>query len=472
MAMGYELMTNNAPDDLFNDIHFLNRISYGPTTSSVAEISGLGWHAMLEDQLYGDSIDTSELDARLENEFPTLALTTREIVDADDDELVEKLIPDLIVSTLLRQVYSPAQLYERMVEFWSDHFNINLLDGRINYLKTTDDREAIRPNAMGKFRDLLHANARSPAMLLYLDNYSNTKFGPNENYARELLELHTLGVDGGYTEQDVVEVARAFTGWTISLETFEFTFNMDIHDRRKKTVLGTAIEKPYAGGVSDGEQVLDMLASHPSTARFICSKLIRRFVSDEPEQSLLDELTAVFLDTDGDIKALLAALFNSEAFWAGREAKMKRPLDFMNSLVRRFDLPPSEEVFSYVYTKLKQLGQIPFLWHAPDGYPDSASYWTSTSSLVSRWGVAKDTAYFLPNSKYMAMLAGAETPNSIVQAIAKALVDQKLDSEERDTIRRNIFGSRPPNKAMDGNVVPFARLVATAILSSRHFQMR
>ncbi len=454
------------------EIHFLNRISYGPTTAVVAEVQNQGWDNVLESQLKPEDIDTSAIDTILASEFPTLGLTTQQIIDADDPELVEKLIPDLIVSTVLRQVYSPAQLYERMVEFWSDHFNINLLDDRINYLKTSDDRDAVRPNALGKFRDLLHANARSPAMLLYLDNYSNTKEGPNENYARELLELHTLGVDGGYTEADVVEVARAFTGWTISRETIDFTFRMDAHDRRKKTVLGVTLKKTYSGGVTDGEQVLDLLASHPSTARFISAKLIRRFVSDEPDEGLLDELTTVFMDTDGDIKALLRTIFHSEVFWASREMKMKRPLDFLTSAIRRFDLKVSEKLFSYVYTRLKQLGQVPFFWHAPDGYPDTAAYWTNTSALVSRWSTGKDTAYFLPASNYEVMLDGANTPNDIIQAMSVALIDRKLNPQERQSLRKNIFPLLYPNRPMEGDPVPYARTVATVLLGSRYFQMR
>ncbi len=453
-------------------IHFLNRASYGSSPESVEQAKKSGWSALFEQQLHPENIDTSEIDSVLEKEFPTLALTTKQIVDADDEELTDKLIPDLIVSTILRQIYSPAQLYERMVEFWSDHFNINLLDDRINYLKTTDDREVIRPNALGKFRDILHASARSPAMLLYLDNYSNTKVGPNENYARELMELHTLGVDGGYTEEDVVAVARAFTGWTISLETYDFIFHMEVHDRGKKTVLGQDIERPWAGGVTDGEQVLDILASHPSTAKFISRKLIRRFVNEEPNKPLLNKLIKVFMDTDGDIKSLLNTIFHSQAFWASKEMKMKRPLDFLNSTIRKFNLDMSEEVFSYAYSRLKQLGQVPFFWHAPDGYPDTAAYWTNTSSLISRWGTAKDTAFFIPRQTYVKMLGEANTPNLIVQALAKALIDRRLSNSERDVMRKNIFGSRLPNQPLDENPIPHARVVATALLSSRYFQMR
>jgi len=247
---------------------------------------------------------------------------------------------------------------------------------------------------------------------------------------------------------------------------------MDLHDRKKKTVLGTKLKRTWAGGVSDGEQVLDMLASHPSTAKFISEKLIRRFVDDQAHEALLEKLTEVFLDTDGDIKLLLDTLFHSDVFWASREMKMKRPLDFLNSTIRRFDLPISEKLFSYVYSRLKQLGQVPFFWHAPDGYPDTAQYWTNTSSLVSRWGTAKDTAYFIPRKRYLAMLGDANTPNSIVQALAHALIDRKLGKTERDLIRKNIFGSMLPNQPLNSGIVANARIVATTLLSSRYFQMR
>ena len=463
---------NNDTFELPDEVHFLNRISYGPTPKAVSEVRKLGWNTVLENQLHPENIDTSVIDSVLYKEFPTLAMTGREVFDADAPELKAKLIPDLIISTVLRQVYSPAQLYERMVEFWSDHFNINLLDDRINYLKTTDDREAIRPHAMGKFRDLLHANARSPAMLLYLDNYSNTKEGPNENYARELLELHTLGVDGGYTETDVVEVARAFTGWTISRETFEFTFRMEVHDLQPKKVMGTRITRTGKGGITDGEQVLDMLASHPSTAKFICTKLVRRFVSDRPHPKLVETLTKLFLETDGDIKTLMRALLGSGAFWVNRETKMKRPLDYLVSAIRRFDIQASEDLFSYVYSKLKEMGQVPFLWHAPDGYPDTADYWTNTAALVSRWSAGKDAAYFLPREKYLTMLGGANSPNGIIQAMAVALIDRELRPDERKTLQQNVFSARYLREPVDGDPVPYARIVATALLASRYFQMR
>jgi uncharacterized protein (DUF1800 family) len=453
-------------------VHFLNRISYGPSAETLAVVDSLGWEAVLETQLDSNNIDTSQVDNALALELPVLEFSPKDIANSSDPEIFSKAISGFIGSSLIRQLYSPAQLYERMVEFWSDHFNINILDDRIYVFKASEDREAIRPNALGKFRDLLQANARSPAMLLYLDNYSNTKFGPNENYARELLELHTLGVDGGYTEDDVVAVARAFTGWTIDEETLEFRFRPGLHDSGKKRVLGQKIRTVQNGGVGDGQQVLDLLASHPATARFVSTKLARRFVSDNPPEKLVDNLVTVFLETDGDIKALLRTLFHSEEFWVSTELKMKRPVDLMTSVYRRLGFSADDDTFEYLNKKLDQMGQIPFLWETPDGYPDTAEYWTNTAALVNRWNVAKDAAYVLPRESYLQMLDGADTANGIIQAMSIALIDRKLKKGELKKMKQNIYPSKLPNKPIKGNLVPTARTVAIALLSSRYFQMR
>ena len=458
--------------DLPDDTHFLNRISYGPTPMQREQLSTDGWEAILEQQLDHENIDTSEIDAALAENFTTLNLTPAEIIKDASAESIIRVVSELITSTLLRQAYSPAQLYERMVEFWSDHFNMNILDAPVYAFKSSDDRDAIRPNVFGKFRDLLNANARSPSMLLYLDNYSNTKDGPNENYARELLELHTLGVDGGYSEDDVVAVARAFTGWTINPFNYEFLFHFPLHDRRNKEVLGTKINKTFSGGITDGEQVLDLLASHPSTARFISTKLARRFVADNPPAELIDELTQVFLDTDGEIKELLRTLFNSNAFWNSKEQKMKRPLDFLTSIIRRLGFNPDENTFRYMFFRLQQMGQIPFYWHAPNGYPDTAAYWTDTAAMISRWSSGNDVSQFVPAANIDAALAGADTPNGIIQAMATALIDRKLGTEERKSIRRNVFAGQKPNQPIAGKPVEDARITATVLLGSRYFQQR
>lgn len=467
-----QVLTATDTGALPDDTHFLNRLSYGPTPPLREQLANEGWENLLERQLDPENINTSDIDAALAQNFPTLTLTPEEIIKAGEVDLIIKVVTEFIVSTLMRQAYSPAQLYERMVEFWSDHFNMNILDAPLFAFKSSDDRDAIRPNVLGKFRDLLFANARSPAMLLYLDNYSNTKDGPNENYARELLELHTLGVDGGYTEEDVVAVARAFTGWTVNPFNFEFLFHFPLHDRRNKEVLGTKIKKTFTGGITDGEQVLELLASHPSTARFISTKLARRFVSDNPPAELIDALTQVFLDTDGEIKELLRTLFNSDAFWAAKEQKMKRPLDFLTSIIRRLGFDPGENTFRYMFTRLQQMGQIPFYWHAPNGYPDTAAYWTDTAAMISRWSSGNDVSRFVPDENMEAALDGADTPNTIIQAMAIVLIDRKLGTEERKAIRRNVFAGQKPNQPITGNPVEYARITATVLLGSRYFQQR
>ena len=458
-----------------DDVHFLNRLTYGSNPSFRIELENSGWQAMLEQQLDYQSIDTSFLENSLAADLPTLGMTPLDIlteIRAGNLEIFVQVIQELIVSTVARQIFSPAQLYERMVEFWSDHFNMNVLDDPLFLFKTADDRDNIRPNAMGKFKDLLRANASSTAMLFYLDNYSNTKEGPNENYARELLELHTLGVDGGYTEADIVEVARAFTGWTIHPGTLEFMFYMPYHDRRKKNVLGVQLKRTYNGGITDGEQVIDLLAAHPSTARFISTKLARRFVGDTPPAELIDELTQVFLDTEGDTKELLRTIFYSPAFWESREQKMKRPIDFLNSLLRRIGFNPGEDLFRVLFFRLDQLGQIPFFWHAPDGYPDTADYWTNTAALISRWSSGNNISQFIPPQIMDSMLAGANTPNSIIQSMAVGLIDRKLGKDERRKLKRKIFTGQLPNQPVDGDPVEYAQIVATVLLGSRYFQMR
>src|SRR5436189_4360223 len=235
----------------------------------------------------------------------------------------QMVVTELQRAKLLRAVYSDRQLYELMVDFWENHFSIFANKDDDRFLLTGFDRETIRPFAMGRFRDLLGATAHSPAMLFYLDNWrssvprpypargdkpAGTDGGLNENYARELMELHTLGVDGGYTQKDVQEVARCFSGWTIQKPNEQglFLYRPGLHDDGEKVVLGQKILA--GGGVADGERVLDILLHHPATARFIATKLVRRFVSDEPPPALVERVAATFRATEGDIKAMLRAL--------------------------------------------------------------------------------------------------------------------------------------------------------------------
>ena len=260
---------------------------------------------------------------------------------------------DLSEGKLYRAILSNRQLEEQLVDFWYNHFNVFLDKGADRYLVPTYEREAIRPHVLGKFRDLLEATAKSPAMLFFLDNWEsvgpkvgrnaqrrpNAKQpvrGLNENYARELMELHTLGVDGGYTQKDVTEVARCFTGWTIRQprEGGDFFYNDRVHDKGEKTVLGVKI--PAGGGQDDAEKVLDILARHPSTARFISKKLAQRFVADDPPQRLIDKMAKTFRDKNGDLREVMKTMLMSDEFFsqAAYRAKVKSPFEMIVSAVR------------------------------------------------------------------------------------------------------------------------------------------
>src|SRR5262249_33774848 len=263
----------------------------------------------------------------------------------------QMVVTELQPAKLLRAVYSDRQLYEVMVDFWENHFSIFANKDDDRYLLTAYDRETIRPFAMGRFRDLLGATAHSPAMLFYLDNWRSSVPRPypatatrpagvdgglNENYARELMELHTLGVDGGYTQKDVQEIARCFTGWTIQKPNEQglFLYRPGLHDDGEKMVLGHKILP--GGGIADGERVLDMLAAHPATAKFIATKLARRFISDDPPQSVIDRAAAVFLKTDGSIRETLRAIITSPEFFSSvaYRAKVRSPLEYVAAAFR------------------------------------------------------------------------------------------------------------------------------------------
>jgi uncharacterized protein (DUF1800 family) len=380
-------------------------------------------------------------------------------------ESPQRIMYELNASRILRAVYSERQLQEVMVDFWTNHFNVYAQKGADRWFLTSYDRDVIRPHALGNFRDLLEATAKSPAMLFYLDNFQSVspnaqgarralrrqqmdaegvgpmrpggtfggrrmrqnearqrrmerqqqqqgegqmnaqqprpqpqrmRRGINENYARELMELHTLGVEGGYTQKDVQEVARAFTGWTIfqprgggvygddagdgRAGTFYFAPRM--HDDGEKTVLGVKI--PAGGGVADGERVLDILVAHPSTAKFVATKLVRKFVSDEPDPSLVKRVADAFHNSKGDIKTTLRAIFNSPEFNSpeARRAKIKTPFELTASALRT--LGADVDVRPALIQWVGRMGEPLYGYQAPTGYPDEASYWVNTGALLER----------------------------------------------------------------------------------------
>ena len=355
-----------------------------------------------------------------------------------------------------------------MVDFWFNHFNVFVGKGQTREYLTEYERDTIRPHVWGSFRELLGAVAHSPAMLFYLDNWQSSTpnaqpmlnpqmearlrdprigqgqrqqmlqrmqqmqeqqkrmpRGLNENYGRELMELHTLGVDGGYTQKDVTEVARAFTGWTIQNPRMGggFVFDAKIHDRGQKVVLGHVIK---AGGrLDDGEQVLDILAKHPSTARFIATKLARRFVSDTPPAALVDRMAARFRETDGDLREVMRTLLTSPEFLSpdAYRAKVKRPFEFVVSAVRATGTEVQDA--TPLVRAMQQLGMPLYMCQPPTGYKDTADAWVNTGALVSRMNFALQIA----SNKLRA---------SDLQAAPDRIIEAVLNNDISDTTRATI----------------------------------
>jgi len=343
---------------------------------------------------------------------------------ADDSKRPQRVVAELSMAKVTRAIYSQRQLQQVMDDFWFNHFNVFAGKGEDRYYLTSYERDVIQPHALGKFKDLLTATAKSPAMLFYLDNFlsadpraahrqamqramrqqarygrggpwpprpasnpqppaKKNERGLNENYGRELMELHTLGVDGGYTQKDVTEVARSFTGWTIEKprQFADFKFDDKLHDPDAKLVMG---KKIGAGGMKDGEQVIDLLVHHPSTARFISTKLARRFVSDNPPPTLVDRMAQTFQSSDGDIRAVLKTMIWSPEFWSREayRAKVKTPFELVVSAVRALgtDVDTPMPLVQWV----GRIGEPLYQCQPPTGYSDKADAWVNTGALLNR----------------------------------------------------------------------------------------
>jgi len=401
-------------DGVEDGFHLLSRAGFGPWPGDMERVKKIGREAWLEEQLHPERINDTACDLRAER-FESVYFSAGEAYEFRKPVLRDEITRH----TLLRAIYSRRQLFEVMVEFWTDHLNIDLEKGDCIYLKPSDDREVIRKHALGNFYELIRASATSPAMLVYLDGKSNqvrrgSEDKPNENYARELLELHTLGVHGGYTQADVLEAARCLSGWTFDRNRFwamnagESFFRADWHDEGTKRVLGVVI--PGRGGaVREGDRILanaptgravggaaggegydgrgdldrlvEIVCGHASTARFIATKLCKRFVSVEPPLELVEAVAGAFTRTRGDIKAMLRVVFGSEAFAASRGQLLKRPLKFMVSAMRA--LAADTQAEKAVLEPLQRMGQGLFQYPTPDGYPDEELPWMGT--LMWRW---------------------------------------------------------------------------------------
>lgn len=414
----------------------------------------------------------------------------------------QMVVTDLQRAKLLRAVYSEQQLYELMVDFWENHFSIFANKDDDRYLLTAFDRETIRPFAMGRFRDLLGATAHSPAMLFYLDNWRSSVPRPypakgdkragvdggfNENYARELMELHTLGVDGGYTQKDVQEVARCFSGWTIQKPNEQglFVYRPGFHDDGEKIVLGHKILA--GGGYADGERVLDILATHPATAKFVATKLARRFISDDPPQSVIDRAAAVFLKTDGSIRETLRAIISSPEFFSptAYRAKTRSPLEFVAASMRALnaDTDGDRTVLDFI----SRMGQPLFGRITPDGYSDRAEQWLSSGAMVARLNFAGALAANRikgTSIKYSILLNGTDEANkeAVAAKLAHLIVPIDLSNPSRSVLDK-VAGSSPPpttvSAAFDpktaqtpGAPAAYVSELVTLLIGSPEFQHR
>jgi uncharacterized protein (DUF1800 family) len=389
-------------------LHALSRLTFGARPGDAERVRALGLNKWIDLQLHPERIPENPVLAEKLRPLDSITMSPAQLIlnypapgklkPAMDNNRVRHplqiLVQQLTQAKLDRAVYSNRQLQEVLTDFWYNHFNVFLGKGLDRYLVTSYEQNAIRPHVLGKFEDLLRSVAQSPAMLFYLDNWQSAGPGSpagerrgrglNENYGRELMELHTLGVDGGYTQKDVTEVARCFTGWTIRQprQNPEFQFNPRMHDNGEKTVLGVRI--PAGGGIEDGYRVLHILAHHPSTAHFISRELAVRFVSNDPPGALVDSMAATFLKKDGDLCAVMKTMLRSPVFWS-REAyrsKMKSPFEMVASSLRA--LSADVDSGSGLNNQLMQLGEPPYRKSEPTGYSNSGAEWVNSAGLLAR----------------------------------------------------------------------------------------
>ncbi len=498
-------------------IHLLNRLAYGPSPTDIAAVEQMGVAAWIDRQLHPDWIPDDAVTAKL-RDFPTLALSTTELyarfppvqvqarlaglnpANSEDREAILQAVPkedlprqipiELISAKLIRAVESKRQLQEVLADFWFNHFNVSVEKGQVKWMVTSYERDAIRPHLFGTFRELLGATAHHPAMLFYLDNWLSTRevepkkgertpnrpspTGLNENYARELLELHTMGVNGGYTQKDVREVARCFTGWSIDMPRYigDFVYKDRAHDKGAKVVLGVSI--PPGGGQEDGERILDLVASHPSTARFIATKLIRKFVADDPPAALVEKVSGVFLKTGGHLPSVYAAIFSSEEFWSDRAfaSKTKTPLEFAVSAVRAFGGTMNGDLA--LAQAVERMGEPLYRSQPPTGFPEVAEAWVNAGALVNRINIGLTLAANrvrgtnVDVAKYVKPAAKGNA-DAVLDSLSSVVLGRPLGPSTRDALRaalREAAGEaahgqpRPPDPLM----------VAGLLLGSPEFQ--
>jgi len=457
-----------SPEQLATAAHVLNRFAFGPRPGEVEAVARMGPRQWLDRQLEPERIGDGA--ARRALEPHRLALRSphelqqwyrRQVEDPDvrPGHVRREIQGHGQMAIIARHVASERQLEEVLVDFWTNHLNVNGRKGPVRFMVVDYVDNAIRPHVLGRYEDMLRASARHPAMLVYLDNAQSIapgsqrrrpERGLNENYARELLELHTLGVDGGYTQTDVVEAARVLTGWgvtNIRREPAGFRFRERFHDRGAKTVMGRRF--PAGGGEDEGVELLSFLAHHPSTARFLARKLLTRFVADEPPEDCIEPVAQRYLESGTDLRETMRAVIECPALWEpeNRGQKLKTPLELVVSAIRALGGElTGEDGPARAAAALRQ----PVLMEpVPTGYPEVAEDWRSPGAMVDRvqflgslltgrvQGVDIDLEDVVPE---------VDNPDAVAEAVTTALLAGRASAETRETIRAAAEEARAPER--------------------------
>ena len=585
-AMGRVPAGEAGPARLTEDqkaIHVLNRLGFGARPGDVAKVKAMGIRNYIEQQLDPGKISDSLAEKKVAGleifnmstaevfaKYPSGAALLRnldaaknrpgaampaaanaDLSEADRKERQQRLQelykkydlrpagrlqPQITANRVLRAVYSERQLQEVMVDFWQNHFNVFAGKGAVRWYIPSYERDVLRKNAMGNFRDLLVGTAKHPAMLFFLDNFESTAPQPaapprplnriqqamrdgtftpqmrerlkerqgitddeidkriarlrnarpmpnrparglNENYARELMELHTMGVDSGYTQKDIVEVARAFTGWTIAdprgyrkaaaaeimgtedareaklkrsglpdgVDSGDFYFDEKRHDKGAKTVLGQTVNE---GGMADGLKVIDIIMKNPATARFIAQKLCVKFVSDTPSKALVDKAAAAFGRSGGDIKTTLRAIFEDKEFFAPQtyRAKIKTPFELAISAIRAVGADTNGG--PAMQAMLRKLGELPYAYQAPTGYPDTAEDWVNTGALLERLNFAVALAgNQIPGTRVDLKRFNAATRSDVLAKAMGSILDNDVSAATKATLKKQVEQKLAPAAA-------------------------
>jgi len=535
-------------------LHALNRLAYGPRPGDLERVKQMGLEKWIDQQLHPERIDDSAVEARLQ-QYPAIGMSTEQLLaryprpnqqakqpaaggnkqqfqqqqrqarqegDAPDmKNRPQEIVLELSEAKFTRAIYSERQLQEVMADFWFNHFNVFAGKGPERWLLPAYERDVIRPRTLGKFRDLVYATAKSPAMLFYLDNWLSVdpagfaqhqaelqayrrrfmrpfggdpnmtpqnpnapgqqnapqRKGLNENYGRELMELHTLGVDGGYTQQDVTQAALALTGWTMTppRRDPEFRFEERFHGEEPKQVLGQTI---HAGGMKDGEKLLDMLVQHPSTAKFISTKLARRFVADDPPPELVARMAETFQRTGGDIREVLRTMIYSPEFWsrAAYRAKVKKPSELVVSALRATGADMAEAMPAVRWSA--QIGEPLYGCQPPTGYKDTADTWVNSGALLNRmnFSILLATGRMRDTKVDLGSLLGAgdaKDPNGVMDRAITVFLGGQVSAQTRAVLEKQLDNPQVLQAMLDDPVKNVdAGMITGLVLGSPEFQRR